>query len=93
VHLLLDVERRRGGDEIATLSISDTRNNPSARDKFENAAEQIGGYPAVVMDPTTQVLVADRFQVSVRSNGEAMTPDDRRQWIEQFDLSGLANAF
>lgn len=79
------------GVEVATLSISDTANNRSALEKFQQSDEEIGGYPAVAVgDLGTAVLVADRFQVQVRSKDASFTVDDRQAWIEQFDLAGLA---
>ena len=83
----------RGGEAIGMLSISDTRNNPSARDKFAESADTVGSHPAVVIDNATSILVADRFQVQVQSEGDALTAEDRANWLEQFDLAGLANAF
>lgn len=83
----------RDGTPIAMLSISDTRNNPAARDKYQDSAETIAGHPAVATDNTTSILVAERFQVQVQSEGDALTAQDRAKWLEQFDLGGLANAF
>jgi hypothetical protein len=75
------------------LSISDTRNNLAARDKYKNAQDSIAGYPVAVTERTTSLLVADRFQVQVQSEGDAMTGDDRAAWLKKFDLEGLASAF
>ena len=82
---------QRGGDPIGMLSISDTRNNPAAREKFATSEMEIGGYPAVVQEQATMLLVANRFQVQVRSEGEALPADDRADWLTKFDLAGLAN--
>jgi len=77
--------------EVATLSISDTANNPSAVDKFNNSANMIAGYPATSSGSKgTAVLVADRFQVQIRSKGADFTADEREDWLTKFDLSGLA---
>ena len=75
------------------LSISDTRNNPTAREKYRESTETIAGSPAVMTENTTSLLVADRFQVQVQSEGDALAAEDRKRWLEQFDLAGLANAF
>lgn len=83
----------RDDEPIAMLSISDTRNNPTAREKYADTQEKIAGYPAVVRENTTSALVADRFQVQIQSEGDALTADDRAKWLEQFDLAGLENAF
>jgi len=84
---------QRDGDAIAMLSISDTRNNPAARDKYAEATQKIAGYPAVVRENMTSILVADRFQVQVRSEGDALPAADRAKWLEKFNLGGLAQAF
>ncbi|MCA9115824.1 MAG: hypothetical protein KDA79_12130 [Planctomycetaceae bacterium] len=84
---------RRSGDEIAMLSIADTRNNPEAREKYATAEVKVQGYPAVVRENTTSLLVADRFQVQIQSEGTALTAEDRAAWLKKFDLDGLANAF
>jgi hypothetical protein len=74
------------GQDVATLSISDTANNPSARDKFDGA-ETLGGYPkASVGSKGTAILVADRFQVQIRSEDAGF---DRDTWLLEFDLAGL----
>lgn len=79
------------GQELAQLSVSDTAANPSAAEKFATSNRTISGYPAVdVGNNGTAVLVADRFQVQVRSSDPAFTADDREAWIERFDLDGLS---
>ena len=83
----------RAGDLVAMLSISDTRNNPGARNKYEDSTETVAGAPLVVDGNRSSILVADRFQVQVQSEGEALTAEDRAKWLEQFDLDGLAGAF
>ncbi len=83
----------RDGKLIGTMSIFDTRSNPTTRDKFQDALQNIGGYPAAVQGSSTSVLVADRFQVQLRSEEDALPASDRAAWLEKFDLAGLANAF
>ena len=83
---------QRGGNLLGMLSISDTRSNPAARDKYKDSTVKIADSPAVSTDQTTSVLVADRFQVQVQSEGEALPAEDRARWIEKFDLAGLAAA-
>ena len=83
---------KKDGKEIAMLSISDTISNPSAADKFKKGSEKIGGYLAVDQGSTgTAVLVGDRFQVKVLSRDPSFTESDRQDWLEKFDLNGLAN--
>jgi hypothetical protein len=82
---------QRGGKEAATLSISDTRNNPSAADKYRGSGRTIGGFPAAAVGSQgTGALVADRYQVQVRSTAPAFSQADREQWLQRFDLQGLS---
>jgi hypothetical protein len=75
------------GKEVATLSISDTVNNPSALEKFESSDDKLDSYPlATVGSKGTAILVADRFQVQVRSEDASF---DRESWLSEFDLDGL----
>ena len=81
----------KDGKEVAILSISDTLNNPSAKDKFKESTEQIGGYPAINQGSnSTALLVGDRFQVKVRSKDDSFDDSDRRDWLSKFDLRGLS---
>lgn len=81
----------KDGREMAILSISDTLNNPSAIDKFKASTETIGGYPALNQgSKSTVVLVADRFQVKVRSKDDSFDEEARRDWLSKFDLRGLS---
>jgi hypothetical protein len=75
------------GQKAATLSISDTVSNPSAADKFKESTETLAGYPMVqVGSKGTAILVADRFQVQIRSVEDDF---DRESWLAEFDLDGL----
>ena len=79
------------GVEVATLAVSDTTISVDALDKFKGSSEKIGGYPAAAVGMLgTAILVADRFQIQVRSKDASFTADDRKAWIEKFDLAGLA---
>lgn len=81
----------QGGNRVATLSVSDTAANPSARDKFKSATRKIAGYPvAAVGSQGTALLVADRYQVQVRSLQPSFTAQDREAWLAKFDLARLA---
>ena len=82
---------KRGSDEIAILSISDTLNNPSAASKFADSTERINGYPAISQGRSgTAVLVADRYQVKIRSKDDSFDAGDREEWLGKFDLRGLS---
>src|SRR5690606_29350765 len=82
---------RRGGEEIAQLSITDLRTNPQAAEKFNQPAMTIEGYPAKKDGANgTTLLVGQRFQVKVRSPGGQLNEQDRMNWLKQFDLAGIA---
>ena len=79
------------GEEVATLAVSDTANNPSARDKFAQSDDEIEGYPlAAVGNNGSAILVADRIQVQVRSKASDFAVEDREEWLLEFNLDGLA---
>jgi hypothetical protein len=86
-----EAKLKKDGDEIATLSISDTINNPSAAEKYKDSTETLAGYPvAEIGSKGTGILVADRFQVQVRSTVDDFEQGDREFWIQEFDLDDLA---
>lgn len=81
----------KGGKNVAVLSINDTVNVPTARDKFQNSSQQIAGYPAVSQGSNgTAILVANRYQVKAQSRDASFTKSDREAWLQKFNLSGLA---
>ncbi|MDJ1169347.1 hypothetical protein PMG71_07915 [Roseofilum sp. BLCC_M154] len=82
---------KRGGSDMAVLSISDTISLPAARKKYENSSRRIGGFPAASQGSNiTGVLVADRFQVKAQSRDQSFTEGDRQTWLQKFDLQGLS---
>lgn len=83
-------ELLKGAAKIAALSISDTAANPSARDKFKTSTKKIAGHPAAgVGAQGTALLVADRYQVQVRTLQPAFSAADREAWLEKFNLAAL----
>lgn len=81
----------KDGKTVGTLSISDTAGNPSARDKFKSAGRSVAGYPATNDGMSgIAVLVGDRYQVKVRASGPTLSDSDLQNWVEKFDLAGLA---
>jgi len=79
------------GNDVATLSIFDTVSNPDAAAKYKESTQKISGYPATnVGSNGTSILVANRFQVQVRSKADSFTEQDRETWLSAFDLAGLA---
>jgi hypothetical protein len=83
-----EAEYNRDGQTLVTVSVSDTNNNPSARDKFGAAAENVAGHPVVdVGAHSTQALVAGRYQVRVSS--QVLGPAERRAWLQAANLTAL----
>lgn len=83
---------RDDGDDVATLAIFDTVSNPDAAAKYADSTEQIADYPAIAIGSNgTGILVAERFQVQVRSTSVDFSADDRAEWLAAFDLAGLAD--
>lgn len=79
------------GKEVAVLSISDTRNNPNAAEKYKASTLKLGEYPlSAIGSQGTGVLVSDRFQVQARSVDPEFGETERKAWLEKFDLSGLS---
>jgi hypothetical protein len=86
-----EAKLKQSGQDVAVLSISDVAGNPSAAQKFQNARQKIGGYPAVQQGKnSTVVLVNNRFQVKVQSRADSFSQSDREAWLQKFDLNGLA---
>ncbi|NET56979.1 MAG: hypothetical protein F6K47_12695 [Symploca sp. SIO2E6] len=81
---------KKGGKEIAVLSISDTTSNPNAAAKYQGSSQKIAGYPAKETSKSTAILVGDRYQVKVQSRDESFTASDREAWLQKFNLQGLA---
>lgn len=87
----VSLQKKADGTELATMSISDTINEPEAKDKFQGSTDYVQDQVPVAAQGTqgTAILVADRYQVSVRSVDENFTEADRRAWLEKFDIAGL----
>jgi hypothetical protein len=86
-----EIKLKQKGQDVAVMSISDIRNNPTAADKFKQSSSQLAGFPMVQQGSTaTAVLVGDRYQVKVLSRSPAFTAADRETWLSKFDLKGLA---
>ena len=86
-----EAKLKKGGKDVAMLSISDIAGNPTAGNKFKQTTQKINGYPAVQQGSTgTAVLVANRYQVKVQSRDASFTASDREAWLKKFNLNGLA---
>lgn len=79
------------GEDVATLAIFDTVSNPTAADKYKDTPETFEGYPIVEIGKNgTGILVAQRFQVQIRSKDASFSKFDREDWLKKFDLANLA---
>lgn len=79
------------GTTVAMLSINDTISNPAAADKYQSSDFQVASYPAVDQGKNaTGLLVNKRYQVKVLTRDPAFTRSDRLDWLQKFDLNGLA---
>ncbi|HHO54185.1 MAG TPA: hypothetical protein ENK18_25775 [Deltaproteobacteria bacterium] len=84
-----EADYKLDGETVVTVSISDTRNNPSARNKFSDAKEELGGYPLVERGSnSSMVLVNDRFQV--RASSRSLGASERKEWLGAASLDQLA---
>ncbi len=82
---------KRDGTDVAQLSITDTTNNPEAAEKYADSSDTLAGFPlAAIGSKGTGILVADRYQVQVRSLDDSFTEFDRDDWLQKFDLDGLS---
>jgi len=87
-----EAKLKRDGQDVAMLAVSDISSTPTAAEKFANSTDSIGDYPVATQGSmATAALVADRFQVKVLSRSPDFSPEDRRAWLEKFDLDGLAS--
>ncbi|MBD2385583.1 hypothetical protein [Cylindrospermum sp. FACHB-282] len=81
---------KKGGKTLAQLAISDTTSTPNAAAKFASSTKKIGGYPAVELGKTQTSVLVGKYQVKVISKDPSFTASDRADWIEKFNLAGLA---
>lgn len=86
-----EAKLKHDGTDIGLLAISDTISLPAAAKKYESSSETLAGYPLLdIGDTQTGVLVGDRYQVKAISRDATFDAQTRREWLEKFDLSGLA---
>jgi hypothetical protein len=86
-----EAKLKKGGQDLAMLSISDTISLPSAAKKFESSTAKLAGYPTLEIGANqTALLVNNRYQVKVQSRSPEFTAADRKVWIQKFDLNGLS---
>lgn len=86
-----EAKLKQDGQDVGLLAISDTISTPSAAQKFSSSTETLAGYPVLEIGNTqTAILVANRYQVKAISRDPSLTSEDRRAWIQKFDLRGLS---
>ncbi|MEM9542468.1 MAG: hypothetical protein AAGA60_23630 [Cyanobacteria bacterium P01_E01_bin.42] len=82
---------KKDGKEVALLSVSDISSTPASAKKYASSKENIQGYPIAKQGSKgTGVLVKDRLQVKVLSRDASFVEGDRKDWLQKFNLSGLA---
>ncbi|MGF2040150.1 MAG: hypothetical protein RMZ43_033430 [Nostoc sp. CmiVER01] len=86
-----EAKLKKGGKDIALLSISDTTSTPGAAAKFSKSTKKIGGYPALEVGKTQTAILVGNYQVKALSRDASFTASDRADWLEKFNLNGLAN--
>lgn len=80
---------KKGKDDLATVTITDTAGVPAVRDDYRGSKETAAGYPLKTSGYTkTAVLVADRFQIQIQS--PRLKAPERKAWIEKMDLKALS---
>ncbi|MCT7950139.1 hypothetical protein NG798_10110 [Ancylothrix sp. C2] len=85
-----EAKLNQGGKNVAVLSVNDLAANPTALSKYQTSNKTIAGYPAAVQGNGTSVLVGGRYQVKVQSRDTSFTADDREDWLQKFNLSGIS---
>ncbi|MEH2410053.1 hypothetical protein [Nostoc sp.] len=86
-----EAKLKKGGKEVALLSISDTTSTPSTAAKFSKSTKKIGGYPAVEVGNTQTAILVGKYQVKALSRDPSFKASDRADWLEKFNLSRLAS--
>jgi hypothetical protein len=86
-----EAKLKKGGKDVAMMSISDMLSVPNAASKFANSTTQVKRYPSVEQGTTiTAVMVDNRYQVKVISRDPSFTKTERVAMLGQFNLDGLA---
>jgi hypothetical protein len=85
-----EAKLKKDGKDIAMLSISDTTSTPGAAAKFSKSTKEIDGYPAIEVGNTQTAILVGKYQVKVLSRDPSFKASDREDWLEKFNLDGLA---
>ena len=92
-HGMSQAELKKGGKAVAQLAIFDTVSDPKVAEEYRDAKDKLDDkYPLVAKGKLgTGILVGDRYQVQVRTlPGSDFAEADRKEWLQKFDLAGLA---
>ena len=92
-HGMAQADLKKGGKAVAQLAIFDTVSNPEVAEEYQDAKDKLDGkYPLLAKGKLgTGILVGERFQVQVRTlPGSNFAEADRKEWLQKFDLAGLA---
>jgi len=86
-----EAKLKQDGKDVGMLSISDTTSLPAAAQKYQASSEKLSGYPVLEIGNTqTGVLVSGRYQVKALTRDPSFTKENRRAWLQKFDLIGLS---
>ena len=86
-----EAKLKQDGKDVGMLSISDTTSLPTAAQKYQASSEKLSGYPMLEIGNTqTGVLVSGRYQVKALTRDPSFTKENRRAWLQKFDLVGLS---
>jgi hypothetical protein len=89
---MAEASLKKDGKEVAMLYVFDTISKPDVAKEYKEATEALAGCPLLPKGKATAVLVANRFQVTVRTSpGASFDEDERKEWLKKFDLDGIAN--
>ena len=86
-----EAKLKQDGKDVGMLSISDTTSLPTAAQKYQASSEKLSGYPVLEIGNTqTGVLVSGRYQVKALTRDPSFAKENRRAWLQKFDLIGLS---
>jgi hypothetical protein len=76
------------GKEKLSLTLTDAREDPALRARFQSPAGTLDGHPYLSLGGVkSALLVRDRFQLTVHS--ATASEDERKAWLRRFDLASL----
>ena len=90
---MAQAELKKGGKSVAQLAIFDTVSDSKVAEEYQDTKDKLDDkYPMIAKGKLgTGILVGDRFQVQVRTlPGSDFAETDRKEWLQKFDLAGLA---